>query len=201
MDTHNIASSSDKYAWLDAVMGLNRLAAVAFGAFKSNGCPVGYTRIESEAACVSAAASVGKTWKYRESKSDRPKGCFFCDNIFHLGVYFNTHSTGSGDGSSQPLCAGGAPVPAQSLRICSTLRCICSRLPVSLVCCLRSRVLLCFLLCFCQYLLYSSSWAFSCTPSLLSILIPPPPPPPPPPPAPQYGGERYYAMRSATAPP
>ena len=135
-------------------MGLNRLAeAVAFGAFNSSDCPVGYTRIESEAACVSAAAIVGKTWKHSESKSDLPTGCFWFNLSPWTGVYLNTHPTGSGDGSSQPLCTGGAPVPAQSLRICSTLGWICSRLPVSLFCCLRSHVLLYFLLCFLQYLL------------------------------------------------
>ena len=118
-----MAPSSDELAWLDGRDGPDSsffaaVAAVAYGAFSSNECPVGYARIQSEGACESAAAIVGKSWKQSESRDDRPKGCFFFNLSPWAGVYLNTHPTGRGDGSSQPLCAGGAPIPARSLEVC-----------------------------------------------------------------------------------
>ncbi len=99
-------------------MGLIRLAAaagVAYGAFESNDCPLGSTRIESEAECKSAAAIIGQTWRQNESRTDRPKGCFFFNQDPWTGVYLNTHSTGSGYVFAQPLCAAGGatPLPAR----------------------------------------------------------------------------------------
>ena len=76
----------------------------------SNACPAGSVRIESEAACRTAAAAAGKRTgsDFVETNSIVPRGCY-CTTY---DAYFNTHAVGAGYSGYQPLCATvatGAP--------------------------------------------------------------------------------------------
>ncbi len=84
------------------------------GADGSNECPAGSVRIETEAACRTAADAAGK---YVASGivgtfSNYPRGCYY----FSSGgfAYFNTHLSGAGRAGYQLLCAAvtttGAPL-------------------------------------------------------------------------------------------
>ncbi len=70
--------------------------AYVSGAAGSNACPAGYFRIETEAACQTAAAAAGMTvpsdfvgtWSYY------PRGCYHWTRSNY--AYFNTHAVGAG---------------------------------------------------------------------------------------------------------
>ncbi len=73
----------------------------------SNACPAGSVRIETEAACRTAAAAVGKTVgsDFLVNSPDVPRGCYFTSSGGY--AYFNTHTAGAGF-SAQLLCAAAA---------------------------------------------------------------------------------------------
>ncbi len=94
--------------------------AFVSGASGSNVCPAGSVRIETEAACQTAAMSTGKNenvFVLDESlgASASPKGCSYVGNY----TLFNPHAVGAGERYSQLLCATGAP------RICAGCVCVC----------------------------------------------------------------------------
>ena len=81
------------------------------GVAGSNECPAGSVRIEFEAACRTAAIAAGKTFRYVETESTRPRGCYFRTENHNAIV--NTHAVGAGYSSARLLCATeqGAPLP------------------------------------------------------------------------------------------
>ncbi len=84
--------------------------AYVSGADGSNECPAGSVRIETEAACRTAAAAAGKSVPSVNQNSWDPRGCFYLD----IYAYFNTHATGAGWAGRKLLCARattGAHVP------------------------------------------------------------------------------------------
>jgi hypothetical protein len=99
---------------------LSCAGAYVSGAAGSNDCPAGSARIETEAACRTAAAAAGKTphpsgfvW----TESTYPRGCFY-DTTYNY-AYFNTHAVGAGLSGSQLMCAAvttGAPLHAPTRR-------------------------------------------------------------------------------------
>ncbi len=90
-----------------------------YGAAGSNECPAGSVRIETEAACRTAAAAAGMTpgSTFVETASDYPRGCYY---YYHHsygssnGPYFNADAVGAGNDDTRLLCAAdtmGAPPP------------------------------------------------------------------------------------------
>ncbi len=91
----------------------------------SNACPAGSVRIETEAACRTAAAAAGKTttdWSFVETQTNFPRGCYY--DTYNT-AYFNTHAVGAGNSGSQLLCAAttGAPLHAPVRRRACGARC------------------------------------------------------------------------------
>ncbi len=95
------------------VAGLSCAGAYVSGADGSNACPAGSVRIETEAACRTAAAAAGKTasmFSFVETDPDYPRGCYY---VTGNNAYFNTHAVGAGYPGFQLLCAAlatGAPL-------------------------------------------------------------------------------------------
>jgi hypothetical protein len=93
---------------------LSCAGAYVSGAAGSNACPAGSVRIETEAACRTAAAAAGKpagssSFPFVRTDSNRPRGCYYSSN----NAYFNTHAVGAGWSGFQLLCAAlttGAPL-------------------------------------------------------------------------------------------
>ncbi len=89
---------------------LSCAGAYVSGADGSNACPAGSVRIETEAACRTAVAAAGKTFRSVDSYPYFPRGCFYADN-----AYFNVHAVGfEGATNARLLCAttavtAGAP--------------------------------------------------------------------------------------------
>jgi hypothetical protein len=92
------------------------------GAEGSNACPAGSARIETEAACRTAAAAAGKTpadffgetSPFVVTRSDRPRGCHYAADST---AWFNTHAVGAGNSRYRLLCPAvttGAPPPNRS---------------------------------------------------------------------------------------
>jgi hypothetical protein len=87
------------------------------GAYVSGGrgfneCPAGSVRIETEAACRTAAAAAGKTFRAVWTDPDYPRGCYYWTDSNY--AWFNTHAVGAGRSISLLLCAAaaaGARVP------------------------------------------------------------------------------------------
>ncbi len=82
--------------------------AYVSGAAGSNECPAGSARIETEAACRSAAAAAGKTegsssYPFVVTESFSPRGCFYRTST--NAAYFNTHAVGAGWSYARLLCA------------------------------------------------------------------------------------------------
>jgi hypothetical protein len=96
--------------------------AYVSGAAGSNECPAGSVRIETEAACRTAATAAGRTESPYQAfvarYSIEPRGCYtVTSNSF---AFFNTHPSGAGNIRCLLLCAAvttGAPRPALS-RVC-----------------------------------------------------------------------------------
>ncbi len=91
---------------------LSCAGAYVSGAAGSNACPAGSVRIETEAACSTAVAALGKTFRTVETWSDEPRGCIYDINFDE--AYFNAHAVGAGTSNRQLLCAAataGARVP------------------------------------------------------------------------------------------
>ncbi len=80
------------------------------GAEGSNECPAGSVRIEAEAACRTAAIAAGMTFRYVETESTRPRGCYFRTENHNAIV--NTHAVGAGYSTALLICANerGAPL-------------------------------------------------------------------------------------------
>ncbi len=95
--------------------------AYVSGATGSNACPAGSARIETEAACRTAAAAAGKTAgsPFVGTRSTCPRGCYYDPSLFNY-AYFNTHAVGAGYSGAQLLCAAlvttGAPLHAPMRR-------------------------------------------------------------------------------------
>ncbi len=83
--------------------------AYVAGAAGSNECPAGSVRIETQAACRTAAAAAGKTFSSALSSSSSPRGCYY--NTYNI-AYFNPHAVGAGDSGHQLLCAALATAGA-----------------------------------------------------------------------------------------
>ena len=77
--------------------------AYVSGAAGSNECPAGSARIETEAACRTAAAAAGKRVPsdFAETVAYYPRGCYYWTS----SVYFNTHAVGAGFSTLRLLCA------------------------------------------------------------------------------------------------
>ncbi len=79
------------------------------GAAGSNACPAGSVRIETEAACRTAAIAAGKTVPSAFVENDlyAPRGCYYYTSYNY--AYFNTHAVGDslgiGRSGLQLLCA------------------------------------------------------------------------------------------------
>jgi hypothetical protein len=97
---------------------LSCAGAYVSGAAGSNDCPAGSARIETEAACRTAAAAAGKMFVAVASMVDYshvPRGCFTLrlEHIFEDSddvACFNAHAVGDGHPDARLLCAG-ARVP------------------------------------------------------------------------------------------
>ena len=84
--------------------------AYVFGAAGKNECPAGSVRIETEAACRTAAAAAGKTFFPVQTDPAYPRGCYH--RTSWNDAYFNTHAVGAGSPNYRLLCAAittGAP--------------------------------------------------------------------------------------------
>jgi hypothetical protein len=104
---------------------LSCAGAYVSGAAGSNECPAGSARIESEAACRTAAAAAGKIVgsNFVETDPAYPRGCYYGTSY---NAYFNTHAGGAGSSGYQLLCAAlttGAPLRAPPRRRACAARC------------------------------------------------------------------------------
>jgi hypothetical protein len=97
--------------------------AYVAGADGSNECPAGSARIESEAACRTAAAAAGKTpgtsSPFVEKRYDILRGCYYWTDSNK--AFFNTHAVGcvgvSGHGVRLLCAATGAPLTPMRRRV------------------------------------------------------------------------------------
>ncbi len=73
---------------------LSCAGAYVSGAAGSNACPAGSVRIETEAACRTAAAAAGKVVlpSFLQNDPDYPKGCYTTSSNT---AYFNTDAVGA----------------------------------------------------------------------------------------------------------
>jgi hypothetical protein len=109
--------------------------AYLLGASDTNGCPPRSSKIDTEAACESAAAAVGMTYDLSGSFGNSPSGCLFNFAAHPYRVIFNTAVPGAAADFTQPLCAGARRpdptrrAPAHSLRVsvsvCTCMSCAC----------------------------------------------------------------------------
>ena len=84
--------------------------AYVSGAAGSNECPAGSVRIETEAACRTAAAAAGKTFSAVVTSSTAPRGCYYFTT--NSNAWFNTHAVGAGNSNTQLLCPAAATTGA-----------------------------------------------------------------------------------------
>ncbi len=86
--------------------------AYVSGAAGSNACPAGSVRIETEAACRTAATAAGKTVLsgFVVAMPDNPRGCYFYTAANY--AFFNSDPAGAGDSYYQLLCAASATTGA-----------------------------------------------------------------------------------------
>ena len=109
------------------VVVLSCAGAYVSGAAGSNACPAGSVRIETEAACRTAAAAAGKRLAstFVETDPAYPRGCYYY--ISTNVAFFNTHAVGAGWSGYQLLCAAlvttGAPLHAPTRRRACAARC------------------------------------------------------------------------------
>jgi hypothetical protein len=118
---------------------LSCAGAYVSGAGRSNECPAGSVRIETEAACRTAANAAGKstafvvtaagqtvTLSFVETDPYAPRGCYYTDSNI---AYFNTHAVGAGCTGAQLLCAsattGARPPRLRFGRACTPMRDCC----------------------------------------------------------------------------
>ncbi len=104
--------------------------AYVAGAAGSNVCPAGSARIETEAACRTAVAVVGKTAgsPFGVTSPIPPRGCYY--SIITNTAYFNADPVGAGNPNAQLLCAAtataGAP-PCTARRCARAYECAAAR--------------------------------------------------------------------------
>jgi hypothetical protein len=85
-------------------------AAFAIGGTNSDSCPQNYSRLKTEAVCVSLAAIAGASmYAGSEDYSYYPAGCF--RHTISGKFYWNTHDRGANSSFAQPLCAGAPHAP------------------------------------------------------------------------------------------
>ncbi len=101
---------------------LSCAGAYVSGAAGSNACPAGSARIETEAACRTAAAAAGKTpgSPFVGTWSAYPRGCFY--DTGSNNAWFNTHTVGAGASGYQLLCAAIVTTGAPLTRRCADAR-------------------------------------------------------------------------------
>jgi hypothetical protein len=107
-----------------------------------NECPAGSVRIETEAACRTAAAAAGKTVgsTFVRARDYHPRGCYYSTGS--SSAFFNTHAVGAGASNTQLLCTAaattGAPPPHRCARVCapawSAAQCVYNDAHVSHAC-------------------------------------------------------------------
>ena len=113
--------------------------AYVSGAAGSNECPAGSARIETEAACRTAAAAAGIAVgsPFVVTRSDYPRGCIY--NTVSNNAYFNTHAVGAGTSGVQLLCAAlataGAPLKRRRRTDARSACTGAQRVPTPRVCC------------------------------------------------------------------
>jgi hypothetical protein len=133
---------------------LSCAGAYVSGAAGSNECPAGSVRIETEAACRTAATAAGKTpststsLPFVQTYPAYPRGCYFTTNS---NAWFNTHAVGAGNPYYQLLCAAlaatGAPLKRRrrtdARSACTGARayrhCACTARPSRAVCVMHGR--------------------------------------------------------------
>ncbi len=110
------------------VAALSCAGAYVSGAAGSNECPAGSVRIDTEAACRTAAAAAGKNVgsTFVWTNSGYPRGCYYVTSF--NSAYFNAHAVGAGYSGAQLLCAAvttGAPMRRRACAApCSGLVCL-----------------------------------------------------------------------------
>jgi hypothetical protein len=92
--------------------------AYVAGAAGSNACPAGSVRIETEAACRTAATAAGMTFGSTSVEADYPRGCYIWtdDNK----AYFNSGAVGAGAPDARLLCAAVATTGAPPRALCGS---------------------------------------------------------------------------------
>jgi hypothetical protein len=89
-------------------------AAFQIGGTNRKGCPANYSRLETEAACISLAAIAGSTYDRSDNYEYYPAGCF--RHTVSRKFYWNTHGSGASNSFAQPLCAGAPATPRIACR-------------------------------------------------------------------------------------
>ncbi len=99
------------------------VGAYVSGAAGSNECPAGSVRIETEAACRTAAATTGKipASTFMGTSSIYPRGCYHNSTSYNV-AFFNAHAVGAGRSGYQLLC-GAVTTGAPFSRRCATRVC------------------------------------------------------------------------------
>jgi hypothetical protein len=98
--------------------------AYVSGAAGSNACPAGSVRIETQAACRTAATAAGKTVSSFFVVTDPyvPRGCYYASSsasVYDNYAYFNPHPVGYGDFFYRLLCAVTSGAPRAHTCACS----------------------------------------------------------------------------------
>jgi hypothetical protein len=89
------------------------------GGWDTNECPAGSVRIETEAACRTAAAATGKTFTSVVDWSTLMRGCFYWNG--NNQAHYNTHAVGAVHHDAHLIC--GAPSTPLRARACSGTIC------------------------------------------------------------------------------
>jgi hypothetical protein len=83
----------------------------ALQAWDTTTCPSGFTAITTFAECQTAATAMGKAFGATPQQteiilptSNRPEGCFKGYSMQYTNVFFNSHSRGSPNSYSSPIC-------------------------------------------------------------------------------------------------
>jgi hypothetical protein len=86
--------------------GLSCFAAFKLGSPSSTTCPASYARLDTAAACKSAADAATGAFGGNVALSYYPYGCYW--HTVTGSVYYNTNAAGAANFYAQPLCAGAA---------------------------------------------------------------------------------------------
>ncbi len=80
------------------------------GVINTASCPASAYHIGSEAACRTAGAAFNLAWGSAVNLATVPRWC----SATTTNVYFNSHPTGAGIITAQPLCLSGTATPTVS---------------------------------------------------------------------------------------